>query len=223
MARFLIVAVAVSFFSILSIVSPATAAPLGLSLEDAPAPDMIASFVQVNYSAGSDSLTANGTVTTLRNADNSVSGVTGGTFAISATIDGSGAASAATLTINGTISGGPDNGDSSPLLTGTLSQFGFSEDSGGGEGGLFEFLFTVTGGSLSDRYGDEAAVVLDSALDSFVVSWWASDFNNTSALQYLGAQADTGTLQSVPEPATLTLLALGGIAMTIARRRRNRE
>ena len=75
-------------------------------------PDITSSFITVSYNSGTDQFNANGTATQLVDELNNVYNITGGSFALNATIDGTGAASAGSLSIGGNV-----NGDGPSLLT----------------------------------------------------------------------------------------------------------
>lgn len=178
------------------------AALLGLTLQ--PFPDINSAFLNVNYNAGTDAFSASGFALAMN--DDGIPpavAITGGTFAINATIDGAGSASSGSLTINGTAGiFGPT------LLTGSLTAFGWSPV------GLFEFIFTVTGGSLAipTYYGNPGAsigVILDAGGNNFTGDWSLS-FNNFGQ-----GVSDTAP---IPAPATLPLLLA---AFCVGRRRRD--
>jgi hypothetical protein len=104
-------------------------------------PDIYSGGIQVDYDAGDQSLTAEGTAFTITMADDSVYPISGGEFDLIAEVGPGGTLAGGTLQINGTISAlGATSGT---LLLATLDDFGFMDPPGGT---LFEFTFSVTGG-----------------------------------------------------------------------------
>ncbi len=208
--RFLKVAVCLAT---LSMTLSAKAALLGLALN--PFPDIQSSFIDVTYNATTDQFVASGFALSFN--DNGAPpnvNITGGTFNLTATINGSGVATAASLTIGGTVPG-----FGSALLTGTLAStpnFGFM--TGGGD--IFEFLFTVTGGSLASAYyggiGARFGLILDANFSAGGFTGnWNSNFNNNGGQTGFGQGVSDAA--PVPAPGALALLALGGF---VSRRRR---
>ena len=175
----------------------ASAAALGLTLADSP--DIVSGFIDVAYSAASDTLTASGFALELD--DNGVPPtvpIDGGSFSLSATVNDAGTLLAGSLTIGGTI---PSLGAvSGTLLTGTITKLGAE-----GATGLVEFLLDVTGGDLASLYGAVAGGILGTT--GFTGSW-ASDFSAS------GASADVA---AIPLPAALWLLLPA--LLTLVRRR----
>lgn len=183
------------------------AAPL--NIVPANSPDVFSSFIDVSYSAGSDTLNADGFAFTFD--DDGVGAalpITGGLFSLSATVDGSGAASGGSLTITGGIPGLGIAGGL--LLSGSLTAFGFPTD--GSE--TLEFLFNVTGGALAGLYGSETAVILTSS--GFGGSW-ASSWDNTDGIPGTGS-AVSDTAPQIPAGPTGVILA--GAGLLVIRRRR---
>src|SRR5438093_1369140 len=114
------------------------AAPLNLTLTSAP--DIFSGFIDVTYTASSDQFLVQGF--SLKYYDGAATNdINNGGFNITATIDGFGNATNASLSIAGTVQ---NTAFSGVLLTGDLNAFGF-RNSGGDP---FEFKFDVTGGSL---------------------------------------------------------------------------
>ena len=166
----------------------------------------------MTYDSATDQLAAEG-FALLLDDDGSIpsENILNGSFSLTATIDGSGNATAGTLSIGGGVLGfGPS------LLEGTLApgnSFGFQD----GGGPLFEFLFTITGGELAPLFmeqGNTVGVILSGT--GFGGSF-NSDFDNL-----IGGIPGTGFAVSdvavlIPAPGALALLVLAGVA---ARRRR---
>ncbi|MBL7215075.1 MAG: PEP-CTERM sorting domain-containing protein [Phycisphaerae bacterium] len=193
--------------------STVSAALIGLTLENSP--DIFSSGIDVVYSAGT--LTATGWATELDadgdDVDNlAITDTTSSSFALSASIDGSGTLSDGSVTISGKISGLGFN--SGTLLTGNITGFGFDET--GGE--VLEFVFNVTGGDAADLYGDGSIGII-MGFTGFSGGSWGGDFDNCYGFPgegYGNAVSDTAPV--VPEPATLVLLAGG--ALLLKRRKR---
>lgn len=171
-------------------------------------PDITSSFITVTYNSGTDQFNANGTATQLVDELNNVYNITGGSFALNATIDSTGTASAGSLTIGGNV-----NGDGPSLLTGSLVDFGY--DTGGSP--IFEFIFKVTGGDLATAFGGInklVGVILDGGLLPSYNGTFTNGFVATAAL----GNADTFI---VPAPSSVTLAFFGVLAISgLAHRRR---
>jgi len=192
----------------------ASAAPLNLDNSDFVA-DIDSFFVAVSYDAGADQFTGSGSAAslTLKVAPVGVYSITGGTFAISAPVDGTGALlGGGTVTIGGTIPALSAN--SGTLVVGDLTAFGFLDPPNGGE--IFEFTFSPTSGDLvTQGYfpSDSTCGVILDAVDSGFAGSFAGRFSNSGF-----GNADT---YYVPEPATVGLLLVGGVAAVCRRRRRS--
>lgn len=176
----------------------AQAASLGLNLQDDP--DFFSSLIQIDYDSTLDEFTADGTTITLAPLGGGAQvPVTGGSFLIEASIDGSGVASSGTLTIEGMVSG-----DGPSLLKGTLVDFGFVN-----EPDSFEFIFSAAGGDLLADFGGNGAqvgVILGAGSGSTFDGSFGADFTN-------GGDG-TSDAAPLPEPGTLGLLLLGfGLAL----------
>jgi len=190
--------------------SVAQAAPLGLTLNDFP--DIVSAFIDVTYNATSDTLNANGFAEELDD-DGSVpaEAIAGGSFSLTATIDASGALSAGSLSIGGTVASLGFN--SGTLLTGTLTAFGFP-DAGGDP---LEFLFDVTGGDAAALYGGGSipgGIILS---DSGFPGSFDSNFDNLVDGVGSGV-SDTGV---VPLPAAVWLFGSGLLGLVgMARRKK---
>ncbi len=181
-------------FSMLSLSIQAQATTLDLTLEAEP--DILSSFLDVTYTASTDQLVVSGFATQFSNSG--ISGITGGTFNLNATIDDSGTLTSGLFTIGGTIASLGYN--SGILLTGALNNFGF------GTTETLEFTFGVTGGDAQSLYSGLGGIILS---NSGYSSSFSSDWNNNSGLAGFGyGQSDTG-VSAIPEPSTYALFALG--------------
>ena len=198
--------------AVLSFSPVARATPLGLNL--LPFPDIASTSIDVVYNAGSDLFTADGAAVSLNLGGGPLNITGGGLFDLDAMIDGSGVLTGGTLTITGTVGTTFTGGT---LLTGTLTDFGFIDPPGGD---IFEFLFNVTGGDLAASFGPLGGVILDAAFPS-------SDFDGTFTANFdnlgsggAGFGAGVSDTAPVPEPATLSLMLLGGGGLFAIRRRK---
>lgn len=135
------------------------------------------------------------------------------TFDITANITDAGqiGAGLGTLTIEGYI---PSIGISTAttLLTGSLTDFGFT-DPPGGSGSKLQFLFDVTGGVLESQYGDLAGVEVYGNFSGY----FNTSFNITGSIANTSPDPPP---PPVPEPATITLILLGGGGLCFVRRKR---
>jgi hypothetical protein len=173
-----------------------------------PEPDIMSFAVTIAYDATGDSFTANGIAVNFTNGGVSTL-LMGGVFDLNATIDQTGVASSGSLTISD---------DSSTLLTGVLSAFGF-DDMAASEPDPFEFLFDTTGGVLSAVFGPQIAVILVSTAALPTNSVGGTVFENDFEVAAAGI-ADAGT--PVPEPGSMLTLALGLSMLALSRRKRSR-
>ena len=184
--------------------SLAQAAPLNLMLNDFP--DIVSSFIDVNYNAGTDAFTASGFALELDD-DGSVpaEAITNGTFNLNASIDASGSLSSGSLSIGGTVASLGFNGGT--LLTGNLTAFGFL-DSGGDP---LEFLFSVTGGDAAGLYGSIGGIILSGG------TGFTGDFNT----DFTGNGSAAADVAPVPLPAAVWLFGSGLLGLIgIVRRKK---
>ncbi|MCG3180215.1 MAG: hypothetical protein BIFFINMI_02572 [Phycisphaerae bacterium] len=148
--------------------------------------------------------------------------ITSASFSLSATISNAGVLSGGSFTISGT-----HGSDVGLQLSGDLELLGFDFNSGNV---TIEFTFDVTGGYLAPAYGDnpplvfgKGGMILYLGDTSITTSGFASSFSATSSYDQIFNNTGDIFVQpsvSVPEPATLGLLALGGLGMIAQRRRR---
>lgn len=182
-------------------------------------PDVFSDFITVQYDSASDTFRASGFAETFDIDGTSPPDyiITGGTFDILATVTSSGAATGGTLSIMGMIPALGATDPLAPLLTGTVSQFGFQDPPGGD---LFEFVFDVTGGSLANHLGTKTGVILNAmGLDPQFNGSFATSFSNVNNF----GMGISDTFVAVPEPSSLALLlcaCLGVLATRCWRRRR---
>jgi len=166
-------------------------------------PDIVSGFMDINYAAAGDTLTANGTALEMLIDDTpTIEAIVGGSFDLTAAIDDSGLLSGGSLTIGGSIAALGFN--SGTLLTGTLNAFGFNP-----AGNPLEFLFAVTGGDAAGLFGDTGGVILS---DTGFGGSFDTDWGSTYAI------ADTAP--PIPIPAALWLFGSGLLALFGITRRR---
>lgn len=92
-------------------------------------------------------------------------------------------------------------------LTANLTAFGYG---GTGSASAFEFTGTVTGGYFGTNFGSQVGVILNPGTCNFPGTF-AGPFSGT-----LG----TVDVFMIPEPCTVAVLGLGGLAVALRRRRR---
>ncbi len=198
---------------------------LALNLQSAP--DIAVFSIDFTYNASSHALSANGMATCISTGspDDPIvfdeSSLQMGTFLLSATVDNAGVASSGSFTLGGKVLG---YGSTGPLLTANnLSYFNsFFTDTLNPNGDVadFEFLFDVTGGEMADMFGGPGAkvgIILtwvstagDAAQNQFTTSF-DNLHGHTFGEGWGTAMADMA--QPIPEPATLSLLAVGAAAL----------
>lgn len=178
------------------------ATPLGLVPGT---PDVFSGFVSISYDAGTDAFEAVGTPVQYNAPP--VDPMSGGVFALTATIDANGVVSGGSLSISGTTASA-----SGVLLTGSVVQFGFAPDGVPGAP-TFEFICSATGGALLADYGGTGAPigVIISSFDSFA---------GNLDVNFTGSTGLADTFSPVPEPTSMTLLAVGIVGTLWARRRK---
>ena len=181
---------------IMGMSSLAQAAPLNLSLN--PEPDISSAFINVNYDASPNILTASGFANQLATGG-SLFNIAGGSFDLVASVLDDGALTGGSLAIGGTIAGLGFN--SGTLLTGSLSAIGFNQVND-----PLEFLFNVTGGDAAGLYGSLGGIILNQT--GFGGSW-ATSFTSAP----FGSLSDVGTVGAVPIPAAVWLFGTALIGL----------
>ena len=186
-----------------TVAGAAHAAPLGLVPGS---PDINPTPVTLSYDDGLGLLTATGGVAPFGVSGSALT-ILNGSFLLNAFIDTAGLFSAAGSSF--TINDG-----AATVLSGDLTSFGSSF-------GSLEFLFNVTAADPLLGFGSTGGVILSSALLPVV-----NPLDPASAVDFSAGfsirnepTADVFAV-AVPEPGTLSLLALAGVAAF--RRRRNR-
>ena len=182
-------------------------------------PDLTGSFMDVSYDAGSSAFLARGWTT-----DYNIGGATPvgvsvtDSYILSATINNSRVLTGGTLTIIGAVNG-DGNAIAVPLLTADLVTGAAGTAFGYGDGGneLFQFRFTVTGGSLESAFGGSGTaggIILNAWFsgnagdDNPFTSSWTSSFDNLSDGDPYTGNGDINCF-SVPEPTTTACFLLG--------------
>jgi len=179
-------------------------------------PDVYASDMTVHYDVGAGTFTAEGTPF-LYNVP-PLSFITGArSYTLTATIDASGNASNASLTVTGATTGGSGSGSDEVLLTGAdLMEFGFYPDGSTGNP-TFEFLFASVGGSLAPDLGGWPLGVIITATDP------SNQFSGSFTVDYRTELAQSDSFGYAPEPASMSVFAAGAIALALRRARARRR
>lgn len=179
------------------------AAPLNLTPGR---PDISALSLGLAFNASTHTLSVTGTAPNSFFAfiapNGSTSAITNGSYSLTATISSTGVFSGGTFSIMG-------NGGT--LLTGTLSAFGFT-NSGNGVG-VLEFTFNRLNSNAALGFGPTGGIILSSA-NLLPGNWnFASNFSGTASSDTFAPAA------TVPEPASIILLTIGGLGLAAKRRR----
>lgn len=191
---------------------PSHATLLSLTLPQNP--DIAGGYLTITYTASTDNFHAQGYSTSYDSPDPSSTHYDlFSNYTLDATITGAGQLTGGSFTISGDIG----NNDE-VLLTGNLNPGAEGVDFGAtsANGGLFQFLFTVSGGSLSNDFGGigaQGAAIMDPVTGGFTDDW-SVDFAN----------ADNGDVDHkvIPEPSSFFLLVLG-TALCVATHRRRKH
>jgi hypothetical protein len=162
-------------------------------------PDITASFLSMSYITGS-TMTVSGFASALFTGQNTFSNYPNGTtFTLDVTISNTGVASAGTLDVMGP----------SPSFTNFLhgilasgANFGWSN----GSADTFEFVFTGLTGTQASQFGPKLGALYSTTTDSTFAGLFNANFQDNSG----DGAADNF---SVPEPASLAVLALGSLCL----------
>ena len=132
-----------------------------------------------------------------------------GVYDLTAQINDQGELLSGTLTLT-------DASTSTLLLSADLTDFGFVPDGSVGTP-VFEFIGTTTGGSLEPQFDDWGKGI------GTIVSG-ASTFSGDFLSDYTSTASDgrADTFMNIPEPASMTLLLAGALALVARRRHRKR-
>jgi hypothetical protein len=96
------------------------------------------------------------------------------------------------------------------LLKADLTAFGYS---GTGATAAFKFTGTVTGGTYAAPFGGIGSPI------GVIVETWGSTFTGAFTANFANTSSvSTVDVRVIPEPCTLTVLALGGLALLRRRR-----
>jgi len=201
----------------------ASATPLNLTF--AALPDLFTNQITGIYNVGTSALTIEGLSVSLQTTaaipscastacsiSNSAPLGFGGNFLINASVNSSGNLIAGTdnLTVTGNIA---TLGDGTPLLTANLDQFGYTT---GAQAGVYDFVFTITGGSVASVYGGTGQL-LDVIVSDGGANGLPGVFTSSFTTTTLGA-ADIKA-PATPEPASMLLLLSGGGILGLLRKR----
>ena len=190
-------------------------------------PDLAAQFLSIDYTSGDGTYTASGYTTSYVDTQGGPELLQGaGDYTLTATITGAGVLTAGSISINGDVGAGTELLLSGELQTGSSGPggaFGFVDAHGGaqlGDYNIFEFLFTIDGGSLANDFGGLGAsggVVVDAQFDNVTdfAGDWTTDFHSDSG----NANANNFAVEVVPEPSSAFLIFLG-LAMSATSRHR---
>jgi hypothetical protein len=192
-----------------------------------PTPDIFSGYIDVTYSASSNTFAASGWTLAIANGsvDDPINFDEFGTFSISAAVNESGVASSGSLTLTGQVLG---YGATGPLLTANNLSFfnSFFTDTLNPtmDVGMFEFLFDVSGGEMANIFGGLGAkvgvIIGYTAVGPDVTeNQFTADFDNLFGNGPGYGSSVSDTANPIPEPATLSLLAFG--AATLLRKRKS--
>ncbi|MGA2603447.1 MAG: hypothetical protein ABSG14_04390 [Verrucomicrobiia bacterium] len=134
-------------------------------------------------------------------------------FNLTAYITNAGVLTNGTLTIDGDLTG---NGDvDTTLLTGTLTT-GAEGTAFGASSGVdapFQFLFTITGGSLSNDYGGVGA---PDGYVNYLFPDGGNDFSGSFANSFANSGNGYADVDMIPEPSSFLLLVLASALCAVA-------
>ncbi len=189
--------------TVLGAASVATADGFNID-QDPNAPDATIGFITVGYDAGSDQLTANGFLLSLRTAGSTLAPTGNIDFNLTATVTETGDLTSGDFSVNGRFDSlGFMSGS---FLTGDLTMLMGPSDA-------LEFLFDVTGGDGAPLYAGRQGGMILSQLGGFNGDW-TQDWNASMALIDIGVDA---TMIPLPLPVAMSG---AGLVLTCGRRRR---
>ena len=197
---------------VLAIAASAHASVIGVTVISG-SPDVTSLGGTISYNSTTDVFTASGIPVSITPP---ASGPLSGTTSFTLTLNGvtqSAANQPVTIT-SGTLSLTEDSGATTLFSSSVTPQFGFTNDS---NTPTFYIVFPSGSGTL-DSGGGPIGVVLGAgaSITNYMTNQFTASFGTGST-----ATADTSTSPTVvPEPASLSLAALGGAALLLRRRRR---
>lgn len=118
-----------------------------------------------------------------------------------------------------TTTGASDNAEEYPYMGGIQNLFdGHSLDASFNTGYIYQAVFQKTGDEVSYFVSDAIAAV-DCGDPPATTSMYLEDAGARASTETIVFSPDTYTVSGVPEPATLSLLGLGALALAIRRRK----
>lgn len=194
----------IAAITVLVVSSVGLADPLNLVPRD---PDIMAGFLTVDYQSDTGQLTLSGYALTITlEGDQTFNIKAPRPFQINARITNDGTATDGTLSVMGKVTVGAQV-YSGTLVSGTLTSFGYRTPGGGAL--ILEFLFTSTGGSMSNYFNPSRGpigVIATANVGAF--QGFGTGFTDHS----LAGSADVYQTPS-PPAILLGLMGLGAIAV----------
>jgi hypothetical protein len=182
-------------FLVLGASAASQAGPLGVNID--PYPDIMSGFITTTYNATSGAFSASGWALTLDTGTGQQNITTN--FRLTATIDKTGQASAAALTIGSAAS--------PYLYTATLMGFAFNAI----QGGVMEFLFgPATGSYVPSIYSDSKPLDLQLSAGTGFMGTFATGFTSSSGTAELRGDPPP---QGTPEPSALLVMMIAAAGL----------